>query len=496
MRFDREVTAAAVRRLVETKRDCGGERLPDGVLASASQTLEVPVPTLSRWVSAGGMPPARRAMARFELDGDEEALAVLYEFNAHRSIAYQQLAARRAGDVPSRRTFYRAYERLPHQIRAAIQRGEVGWREHRPTDRYEPEHRNDHWQVDHQQLDVWLKPAHHGHKSYRPWLTVFEDAYSRAVMSYVVSKQPNQSHVLNGLGAAIRRRPEHGPFCGVPKWLTSDRGSDLISDSVIEALTMLQITAMPTLPGHPEHNGKVERLHQTIASGFLAALPGYTGGAKDRKGRPLNGSLAVAESAFLNQLADWIHAYNTARRHSALGNLTPLEAWNDDDGELIHPPKTLLYRYLRVADRSRTVNRSVVRFGGADREYIADFLPRHEGDKVEIRYDQNDTQTIEVFDGSGTHLGTATRRDQATPEDVDAWIQANEEIAQQHKKAASKARKHARRTAASITDRGPARDTTDVPPAAIDTARQQRRRAARDVVARNIARTNGNRDSS
>ena len=53
--------------------------------------------------------------------------------------------------------------------------------------RREPSHANAMWQADHTPLDVWLhdetgKPA-------KPWLTVIEDDYSRAIVGYRLSFQ-------------------------------------------------------------------------------------------------------------------------------------------------------------------------------------------------------------------------------------------------------------------------------------------------------------------
>lgn len=487
MIVDREVASVVVQRLCNLKGESPDGRLPDGTLSRAADILGVPASTLSQWVTRGGLPPQRRKMPRYTLAGDDEALTVLTRFNAHRSTAYDHLVELRgAENMPSRSTFYRAFRALPRFERDGITLGEVGIRQHRAVKTYEPEHRNDHWQVDHQQLNIWIQPSNPKHHAFRPYMTVFEDAYSRAVMSYVISSQPNQSDVLNGLGAAVRLRPRMGPFCGVPRWLTSDRGTELISDSVIEALTLMQITAMPTLAGHPEHNGKVERLHQTIDTNFVTTLPGYLKGKSDRKGRPVGGNLAVPATEFYTKLKDWVEDYNLRRPHSALAGQTPLEAWNGDPTELSIPPESLLRRYLAVAGRLRTISRNVIRFGGQDRHYIGDFLPERNGEQVEIRYDQNDSDHIEVYAPDGEHLGTAVRKDRATPEQTDAWVQKHEALEKRLRAAASAAGKDARRTATSVIDDRPPRETTDPPPAAAQNAQHRRTRRGRDILAAQI----------
>ena len=391
MKYDRDVAVAVVARLREQREESGG-RLRDGALSRAAGFLGVPAPTLSRWVTQG-VPPARRQMARYDLEHDDEARAILYEKNKSRAAAHAELVRVRGDGTPSLRTLQRAFRRLPRGVQAAVEDGDAGWRQHQPAQRYEAGFRNEHWQADHQAMEIWVKPPSRRARPVRPWLTIFVDCYSRAIMSYVVSLRPNQGHVLAGLGAAIRLHEAHGPFCGVPGWITLDRGMENVADAVIEAIVMLRMTAMPTLPRHPEHNGKVERLHGTITSMFLASLPGYTGGAKERDNTLTAGEFVLPLDVLLDELATWVRSYNCDRPHRSLGGLTPLEAWNGDPTPISMPDDALLRRYLLKGQR-RKVRRGVVTF--RDREYVARILPGYEGRSVEIRYDPNDDFELEL----------------------------------------------------------------------------------------------------
>lgn len=459
---------------LRARRGEHGSRLPDGVLADAAGVLGVSRPTLSRWM-AEGVPAARRLMPRYALEDDDEARAVLYEKNFSRAAAHAELVRLRGDQAPSLRTLQRAFRGLPAGVQAAITDGEQGWRAHRPAQRYEPEFRNQHWQGDHQELDIWVRPAGRGRKALRPWLTVFEDCFSRAIMGYALSPRPNQGHVLAALGSAIRLRAERGPFCGVPQWLTTDRGMEFVADAVIEAVVMLRMTAMPTLPRHPEHNGKVERLHGTVGSMFLAGLPGYTGAARQRDGRLSAGEFVLPLDVFLAELAAWTHSYNTTKPHAGLDGRTPLQAWQQDPTPISRPPEAMLRRYL-LKGESRVVRRTTITLRG--RPYVAECLARYEGRRLELRHDPNDDFELELYDGE-EWVGTAVQQEQATPAQIDAWVKANEAEEQRHRHDKSAARQRSKRRYRAMIDERPAVETTNVPAGAPEANRDRRRRQAR-----------------
>jgi putative transposase len=248
-----------------------------------------------------------------------------------------------------------------------------------------------------------------------------------------------------------------------------------VADSVIEAIVMLRMTAMPTLPRHPEHNGKVERLHATISSMFLGSLPGYLGGAKERDKKLTAGEFVLPLDVLLEELAKWVRFYNCERPHSALNGLTPLEAWNEDPTPISVPADAMLRRYL-LKGETRKVRRNVIEFD--KRVYIGRELPGREGQMLEIRYDPNDDFELEVYDGA-TWIDTAVQRERATQAQTDDWIQAHQEIAEQHRRDKAAARKRARIRHKAMIDGSPSVDTTNVPTTTPSAARAKRRREAR-----------------
>ena len=51
---------------------------------------------------------------------------------------------------------------------------------------------------------------------------------------------------------------------GVPDIITSDRGSHFVSDLCLEVCTLMGIAQDPMTSYHPQHNGKIERMHRSL----------------------------------------------------------------------------------------------------------------------------------------------------------------------------------------------------------------------------------------
>ena len=86
----------------------------------------------------------------------------------------------------------------------------------------------------------------------------------------------------------------------------SDNGSAYISHLWRDSCADLGIKHKRTRPRRPQTNGKIERLHRTMADGWAYK------------------KLYNSESARRAALAGWLHQYNHHRPHSALGGLPPI----------------------------------------------------------------------------------------------------------------------------------------------------------------------------
>ena len=61
---------------------------------------------------------------------------------------------------------------------------------------------------------------------------------------------------------------------GVPDIITSDRESQFASDLWLEVCRFMGIARDPTTSYHPQHNGKVERMHRCLKNSLRARLLG------------------------------------------------------------------------------------------------------------------------------------------------------------------------------------------------------------------------------
>jgi transposase InsO family protein len=86
----------------------------------------------------------------------------------------------------------------------------------------------------------------------------------------------------------------------------SDNGSAYRSRLWRDTCAELGITMKKTRPYRPQTNGKVERLHRTLADGWAYRR------------------LYTSENARRAALAGWLHQYNHHRPHSALGGQPPI----------------------------------------------------------------------------------------------------------------------------------------------------------------------------
>jgi len=86
----------------------------------------------------------------------------------------------------------------------------------------------------------------------------------------------------------------------------SDNGSAYISHLWRDSCADLGIQHKRTRPRRPQTNGKIERLHRTLADGWAYK------------------KLYTSEDVRRAALAGWLHQYNHHRPHSALGGLPPI----------------------------------------------------------------------------------------------------------------------------------------------------------------------------
>ncbi len=372
-------------------------------LTAVAEASDHSVRTLRRWAAkyreAGlvglvrrGRADAGRRKLRTDLAQQIEALAVqrprLSAASIHRRVS--QAAKKEGHRVPSYATVRRAIEALDPAMLCLVHEGPTAYR-----DRYELIHRhraekpNAVWQADHTQLDLLILDANG--KPARPWLTIVQDDYSRAVAGYCVFLgAPSAVQTALALRQAIWRKMDPDwPVCGIPETLYTDHGSDFTSQHLEQVAAELRIGLVLSAVARPQGRGKIERIFGTVNTELLPELPGYLAEGKTR--RPPALSLSELDQA----VGSFLVGTHNARRHGEIG-MAPNAAWRGE-GWLPNLPENVeaLDLLLLTVAKSRQVRRDGIHFQGL--RYMDPTLAAFVGEHVTIRYDPRDMAEIRVF---------------------------------------------------------------------------------------------------
>ena len=292
--------------------------------------------------------------------------------------------------TPSYATVCRVMDNLDPAMLCLVHEGAVAYR-----DRYELIHRhraekpNALWQADHTQLDLLILDANG--KPARPWLTIVQDDYSRAVAGYCVFLgAPSALQTALALRQAIWGKTDpNWPVCGIPGTLYTDHGSDFTSQHLEQVAAELRIELVFSSVARPQGRGKIERIFGTVNTELLPELPGHLAEGKTR--RPPALSLSELDKAVRRFLVDT----HNARRHSEI-SMSPNTAWRGD-GWIPNIPESIeaLDLLLLTVAKSRQVRRDGIHFQGL--RYIDPTLAAFVGEHVTIRYDPRDMAEIRVF---------------------------------------------------------------------------------------------------
>src|SRR6266516_353478 len=176
--------------------------------------------------------------------------------------------------------------------------------------RREATHANAMWQADHTPLDIWLldeagKPA-------KPWLTVIEDDYSRAMAGFRLTfQEPTALTTALALRTAIWRKEDpRWHVCGIPSVFYTDHGSDFTSKHLEQVAADLRIELIFSEKGVPRRRGKIERFFRCVTQLLLQELPGYAPeGSKATEAK-------LTLPAFEQKFRMWLLSDYHQRRHS------------------------------------------------------------------------------------------------------------------------------------------------------------------------------------
>jgi putative transposase len=384
----------------------------------AAATLGCSVRSIRRWMKQGAPTGERDA---FEVD--ESLIGLYYEQRGNVANVHRELLGRRASPgekVPSRQTLDRAFRRrLSRAERGFVRVGAEAWHGQSVT-RREVSHRNEIWEADDKQLPIFVV-LKGGSVRLKPWITLFIDLYTRAIMGWVIScERPTRASVIAALRRAIMHDPDEGPFCGIPYQLRWDNGRNFTANDTTSLGFSLGCDILLARPYTPQDKGTVERVNRTLAE-MLAHLPFNDDGPKGRNGEPFGPNMdPMPVQKLVDEVALVVRTYNLERPHRSLNGRTPLEAWTEDQT----PLRTLDTDILRhqLPTQQRKVMRDGISYEG--QLFSAPELRGLTGENVEIRYMPYDLRQIEVFHDA-TWLCTAKPHNRATPAELMRFHEAN-----------------------------------------------------------------------
>ena len=282
-------------------------------------------------------------------------------------------------------------------MRAGLRAGERARREFDAYLRWEPDSRNDLWEADHKQLDIEVRATGFD-RPVRPWLTVFEEAFSRIVPGWALSVTPHSGSILAAFGSAVTVRPDK-PWGGVPVRLRVDRGADFLCDAIREACGRLGVVLDPAPPDSPFRKGKVEAAGRCVERALIPPLPGYLGAGRETRAAR---SELMGFGDLVEHLRTGIDAWNRTHAHPVLG-CTLDEAW-ERDATPVRTVEEGRLRWMMLAEERRKVQREGVRLGGL--YFTAPELTGRRGEEVQVLHWPHDRRKVEVLQ-TGEWLCTA-----------------------------------------------------------------------------------------
>lgn len=305
-------------------------------------------------------------------------------------------------DIPSVHAFYRKVNTIPGYALIRYREGENAFRDVLPSmDRNKKDiSSNDVWFSDHHRIDVFTKNEGNS-RTCRMWLTVFFDARSNKVISYICRNADPDASVIK---QAMKKGMEE---YGIPNEVHFDNGKDYRSkafrqDFPLSLVHQLGIGSIYATPFHGQAK-TVERFFGTFINRFCKMMPTYTG--KDAKNRPEEMrvsdkklmTIAPSIEEFLICLDRFIEDYNH----------TPSKG-KDLDGKC---PEEVYYQNLSVkkeiTDRkalsllcgtfdTRTVGKNGVRY--KNRDYWNEALLPYFNKKVIINHTSDNMDMLYIFD--------------------------------------------------------------------------------------------------
>lgn len=304
--------------------------------------------------------------------------------------------------IPSYKAFERKVKTIPHYAILYYREGPKAFNDALPyMERSKLDiASNDIWFSDHHLVDVFVKSAD-GSKAIRPWLTVFFDARSNCVVSFLVrDADPNATAVKKCFRLGVEQY-------GVPNEVYFDNGKDYRSKSFSKdyPMSLVNQLGVGSIYATKYHGAAktVERFFGTFTNRFSRRFNTYTG--CNAKIRPecmqVSDKEIVAQAPtmdeFIRLLSAYIAEYNqTPNSGIDMNGKCPDEVYfeNLSVKQVVSDLDAL--RLLCGNSEERTVHKNGVSI--KNNNYFHENLLYHQGERVIVVYDPDNIDKMAIFD--------------------------------------------------------------------------------------------------
>lgn len=408
--------------------------------------------TLYRWIRAykeegraGLMPSSERPGKKSGKRGSDrlhpeayDYLLALYLDDRKRSVAhcYELLSAKASLEnwkLPNLRTVQRIIRELPEAVKITARDGAKA-----VYDKVLPyTHRNHSkimsnqvWVGDHFRCDFFVKSKNG--KWLRPWLTAWLDMRSRKFISWQICESPSGASIISSFAKAAL-----DPTIGLPKEIYIDNGRDYSSKEFagtghrtrkstsgdLRVKTMLESLDVKVHFALPA-NGRakvIEREFRVVAEELCKEFPTWCGAKKDDRPEDLIRKmkedlpclqLTLDEAAEI--MGSWLRHVKNKRPSKGKGRVGE---YPDQTFEKYRMPyraakREAMQLLLMRHSQPLTVRNGQVTFKG--KAYFSDELVVRYGDKVYVRYNDEDMSSVTVWDLEDRYI-TEARMPQELP---------------------------------------------------------------------------------
>lgn len=305
-------------------------------------------------------------------------------------------------DIPSISTFERKVRQIPQYAILYYRKGKKAFNDALPSmERSKLDiESNDIWFSDHHTIDIFVKSAD-GKSAIRPFLTVFFDARSNKVISFVVrAADPNATVVKKCFRLGVEQY-------GLPNEVYFDNGKDYKSkcfsrDYPTSLVNQLGIGNIYATPYHGQAK-TVERFFGTFTNRFSRRFSTYTGCNAKIRPECMQTSdkeilvLAPTMEDFIEKLAAYIQEYNnTPSKGRDLDGKCPDQVYFENLITKRVVSDTAALRLLCGNADERVVHKNGISI--KNNSYFSEALSAHFGKHVIVVYDPENIDKIGVFD--------------------------------------------------------------------------------------------------